>query len=85
VLCWLPKQKKFASRSRCRDDEPVSEFLQRLDVALGKAMAENTVINEVLPEIQRRRSRKASVPPFNPMSQALVLLCYTISPSESEI
>jgi hypothetical protein len=41
----------------CRDDEPVSEFLQRLDAALGKAMAENTVINEVFPEIQRRRSR----------------------------
>jgi hypothetical protein len=41
----------------CRDDEPVSELLQRLDVALGKAMTENTVINEVLPEIQRRRSR----------------------------
>ena len=41
----------------CRDDEPVSELLQRLDAALGKAMTENTVINEVLPEIQRRRSR----------------------------
>jgi hypothetical protein len=37
--------------------EPVSELLQRLDAALGKAMTENTVINEVLPEIQRRRSR----------------------------
>jgi hypothetical protein len=41
----------------CRDDEPVSEFLERLDAALGKAVAENTIINEVLPEIQRRRSR----------------------------
>ena len=41
----------------CRDDEPVSEFLRRLDAALGKAMAENSVINEVLPEIQRRRPR----------------------------
>jgi hypothetical protein len=41
----------------CRDDEPVAEFLERLDAALGKAVAKNTVINEVLPEIQRRRSR----------------------------
>jgi hypothetical protein len=41
----------------CRDDGPVSELLQRLDAALGKAMRENTVINDVLPEIQRRRSR----------------------------
>ena len=41
----------------CRDDEPVLELLRRLNVALEKAMTENTVINELLPEIQRRRSR----------------------------
>jgi hypothetical protein len=41
----------------CRDGETVSELLQRLDASLGKAMAENTVVNEVLPEIKRRRSR----------------------------
>jgi hypothetical protein len=41
----------------CRDDETISELLQRLDASLGKAMAENTVVDEVLPEIKRRRSR----------------------------
>ena len=41
----------------CRDDETISELLQRLVAALGKAMAENTVVDEVLPEIRRRRSR----------------------------
>src|SRR6266481_6998627 len=40
----------------CRDNETISELLQRLDASLGKAMAENTVVDEVLPEIQRRRS-----------------------------
>jgi hypothetical protein len=38
----------------CRDTETVAELLQRLDVALGTAMAEDTVIDEVLPEIKRR-------------------------------
>jgi enterochelin esterase-like enzyme len=41
----------------CRDDETVSELLQRLDTALGKTMADDTVVDEVLPEIKRRRSR----------------------------
>ena len=41
----------------CRDDETVVELLQRLDEALGKAMAENTTVDEVLPEIKRRRGR----------------------------
>jgi hypothetical protein len=41
----------------CRDDETISELLQRLDASLGKAMAGNTVVDEVLPEIKRRRSR----------------------------
>ena len=39
-----------------REKETVSELLQRLDVALGQALSSNTVIDEVLPEIQRRRS-----------------------------
>lgn len=39
----------------CRDNETVAELLQRLDVSLGKALAENTVVDEVLPEIKRRR------------------------------
>jgi hypothetical protein len=41
----------------CRDAETISELLQRLDASLGKAMAENTVVDEVLPEIKRRRAR----------------------------
>jgi hypothetical protein len=40
-----------------RDAETVAELLQRLDVALGTAMAEDTVIDEVLPEIKRRRAK----------------------------
>jgi hypothetical protein len=39
-----------------RDAETVAELLQRLDVALGTAMAEDTVIDEVLQEIKRRRA-----------------------------
>ncbi len=38
----------------CRDRESIAELLQRLDAVLGKAMADNTVIDEVLPEIKRR-------------------------------
>jgi hypothetical protein len=40
----------------CRDEESVPELLQRLDAALGKALAEDAVIDEVLPQIKRRRS-----------------------------
>jgi hypothetical protein len=40
-----------------RDKETVAELLLRLDTSLGKAIAENTAVDEVLPEIQRRRSR----------------------------
>lgn len=36
------------------DRETIAELLQRLDAALGKAMADDTVIDEVLPEIKRR-------------------------------
>jgi hypothetical protein len=39
----------------CGETETVSDLLQRLNAALGKAAAENTVIDEVLPEIKRRR------------------------------
>jgi hypothetical protein len=40
----------------CRNDETIAQLLERLDTALGKAMADNTVVDEVLPEIKRRRS-----------------------------
>jgi hypothetical protein len=40
-----------------QDAETIAQLLQRLDTALGKAMAEDTVIDEVLPEIKRRRAR----------------------------
>jgi hypothetical protein len=39
----------------CGETESVAELLQRLNIALGKAAAENVVIDEVLPEIKRRR------------------------------
>jgi hypothetical protein len=39
----------------CGEKETAAELLLRLDTALGKAINENTVIDEVLPEIQRRR------------------------------
>ena len=40
-----------------RDRETVAELLLRLEAALGKVVADNAVIDEVLPEIKRRRSR----------------------------
>lgn len=40
-----------------RDAETIGQLLERLDTALGKAMADDSVIDEVLPEIKRRRSR----------------------------
>lgn len=39
-----------------RDDEHLGQLLERLDAALGKVMADDSVIDEVLPEIKRRRS-----------------------------
>jgi hypothetical protein len=39
----------------CRDNETVADLLVRLDASLGKALADNTVVDEVLPEIKRRR------------------------------
>ncbi len=41
-----------------KDGETIAQLLERLDAALGKAMAEDTVIDEVLPEIKRRRSNQ---------------------------
>ena len=40
-----------------REKETISELLLRLDTALGQALSSDTVIDEVLPEIHRRRSR----------------------------
>lgn len=40
-----------------RDNENLGQLLERLDDALGKVMADDSVIDEVLPEIKRRRSR----------------------------
>lgn len=40
----------------CREGETIAQLLERLDAVLGNAMAEDTVIDEVLPEIKRRRS-----------------------------
>ena len=47
--------KKVRVAMVCGETESVSELLQRLNAALGKAAKENTVIDEVLPEIKRRR------------------------------
>ncbi len=38
-----------------RDGETMGQLLERLDIALGKVMADDRVIDEVLPEIKRRR------------------------------
>jgi len=39
-----------------RDGETIAQLLERLDAALAKTMAEDAVIDEVLPEIKRRRA-----------------------------
>jgi hypothetical protein len=39
----------------CGETESVADLLHRLNAALGKAAAEDIVIDEVLPEIKRRR------------------------------
>lgn len=41
-----------------RDGESVAQLLERLDAALGQAIAENTVLDEVLPEIKRRHQQR---------------------------
>ena len=40
-----------------REGEKIGQLLERLDTALGTVMADDSVIDEVLPEIKRRRSR----------------------------
>lgn len=54
---YAAKGKKIRVGLVAREDETVAQLLERLDAALGKAMAENCVIDEVLPEIKRQRSR----------------------------
>ncbi len=39
-----------------REGETIAQLMECLDAALGKAMTEDTVIDEVLPEIKRRRA-----------------------------
>ena len=50
-----PSAKKRVLLWVCGAMESVADLLHRLNVALGRAAAENVVIDEVLPEIQRRR------------------------------
>ena len=40
-----------------REGEKIGQLLERLDTALGTVMVDDSVIDEVLPEIKRRRSR----------------------------
>lgn len=40
-----------------REEESIAELMLRLNAALGQAAAENIVIDEVLPEIKRRRQK----------------------------
>jgi hypothetical protein len=47
--------KKVRVAPVCRNNETVADLLQRLDASLWKALADNTVVDEMLPEIQRRR------------------------------
>jgi hypothetical protein len=49
------EEKKVRVALVCRDNETVADLLQRLDASLGNALADNTVVHEVLPEIKRRR------------------------------
>jgi hypothetical protein len=41
-----------------REGETMAQLLERMDAALGKVMADNSVIDEVLPEIKRRQSEQ---------------------------
>ena len=59
----LRTKRRSASRS-CRATEiAVDEFFERLDTALGRAVAEDTVIDEVLPEIKRQLYQESAMPP----------------------
>jgi hypothetical protein len=55
VLAAVGKRVHVALLSR--DGEQIGQLLERLDTALGQVMADDSVIDEVLPEIQRRRKR----------------------------
>jgi hypothetical protein len=47
--------KKVREALVCGENERVADLLNRLNDALGKTAKENIVIDEVLPEIKRRR------------------------------
>ena len=53
---WQRRARRHVSPWFSQEGETIAQLLQRLDTALGKAMAEDTVIDEVSPEIKRRRS-----------------------------
>jgi len=40
-----------------RDHETIAQLLERLDAELAKAMAQDSVVDEVMPEIKRQRRR----------------------------
>lgn len=70
TICEIPPNPRAALAAEgkkarvalvCRDGETVAQLLARLDSALGKTMAEDTTVDEVLSEIKRRRSRKEAV------------------------
>jgi hypothetical protein len=44
-------------RASGRDGETIAQLLERLNATLARAMAQGTVVDEVLPEIKRRRAR----------------------------
>jgi len=52
---WAAVGKNARVAPVCGETESVADLLHRLNAALGKAAAENIVIDEVLPEIKRRR------------------------------
>jgi hypothetical protein len=55
VLAAVGKRVRVALLGR--EGEKIGQLLERLDTALGTVMADDSVIDEVLPEIKRRRSR----------------------------
>jgi hypothetical protein len=55
VLAAVGKRVRVALLGR--EGERIGQLLERLDTALGTVMADDSVIDEVLPEIKRRRPR----------------------------
>jgi hypothetical protein len=55
----------------CGETESIADLLHRLNATLGKAAAENIVIDEVLPEIKRppvkMRARQGAIPTRLPL------------------